>query len=140
MEANPLERTLTEIDHVRLTRLLLRAKADEAQGASLAPLDQLLSVCELVPSISVPSDVVTMYSQVLLSDPAERVPYKLTLCYPDDAEPAQGFVSVLSPIGTSVLGLRVGDVAQWRCPRGSARTATLKAMIFQPEASGDYTI
>ena len=64
---------------------------------------------------------------------------KLTLCYPSDAEPAAGFVSVFSPIGSSLLGLRVGAVARWRTPIGTDEAAGVLAILFQPEATGDYT-
>ncbi len=47
-------------------------------------------------------------------------------------------MSVLSPLGLSLLGLRTGSTARWNTPRGP-RTATLLAIAFQPEASGDYT-
>jgi regulator of nucleoside diphosphate kinase len=84
-------------------------------------------------------DVVTMYSQVLLCDPRTGRQRKLTLCYPSDAEPAAGFVSVLSPVGSSLLGLRVGATARWRTPLGDTVEAEVLAILFQPEASGDYT-
>ena len=66
--------------------------------------------------------------------------HKVTLCDPDDAEPSQGFISVLSPLGASLLGLRAGDVARWRTPVGQERMARIVDVLFQPEASGDYTI
>ncbi|MFO1333096.1 MAG: GreA/GreB family elongation factor, partial [Rubrivivax sp.] len=47
---------------------------------------------------------------------------------------------VLSPVGSSLLGLQVGDVAQWRTPTGEAKAAEVVAVLFQPEASGDYVI
>jgi regulator of nucleoside diphosphate kinase len=46
---------------------------------------------------------------------------------------------VLSPLGGSLLGLRVGDVAQWHTPRGEERMVRVVEVLFQPEASGDYT-
>jgi regulator of nucleoside diphosphate kinase len=61
------------------------------------------------------------------------------VCYPEDARPSDGFVSVLSPAGSSLLGLRVGDLARWRTPTGDEGTAEVVAILFQPEASGDYT-
>lgn len=129
------ERVLTQIDHVRLTRLLSRG------GTTLAgaeTLQELLDLSDLVASPAVPPTVLTMYTQALLQDPAGGEPYKLTLCYPADAEPAQGFVSVLSPVGASLLGLRVGQVAHWRLPGGQSGAARIVAVLFQPEASGDY--
>ena len=64
---------------------------------------------------------------------------KLTLCYPDDAEPSAGFISVLSPVGLALLGRRVGAQVSWTMPSGKQRLLTIDAMLFQPEASGDHT-
>lgn len=126
----PFERTLTPLDHVRLKRI-----------APSAPpgLEELLATCDLVAAPAISPDVVTLYSQVLLADVEGGECSKLTLCYPADAGPEKGFVSVLSPVGTSLLGLRVGDVARWTLPDGTQRAAQIRAVLFQPEASGDYT-
>ncbi len=126
----PVERTLTPLDHIRLTRI-----ASPAQQA----MEQLLANCDLVAAPVISPDVVTMYSQVLLADLRGGEPRKLTLCYPADAEPENGFISVLSPVGLGLLGLRVGSVARWTLPDGSQREAEIRAVLFQPEASGDYT-
>ncbi|MGC4397765.1 GreA/GreB family elongation factor [Hydrogenophaga sp. T2] len=129
------ERTLTELDHVRLERL-------RRQGEALRVGD-LLDLASVVPSREVAPDVVTMYSQVLVQDGegegGSAEPRRLTLCYPADAEPGTGFISVLSPVGLALLGLRVGEVARWSAPDGQPHTATITALLFQPEASGDYT-
>ncbi len=121
------ERQLTELDFARLSSLYGR------------PLPEELGAAHLVPSRQIAPDIVTMYSQVELAfiDAGQR--QTLTLCYPRDAEPALGFVSVLSPIGAALLGLRVGDMARWRLPHGEERCAEVAAILFQPEASGDYT-
>jgi regulator of nucleoside diphosphate kinase len=143
VEMSSLERTLTEIDHRRLTRLMARIKGDPRLLAVLEALDELLLCSDLVEPARVPPDVVTMYSRVALAEAAGvagGVPGKFTVCYPEDAEPAQGFVSVLSPVGTSLLGSRVGDVVQWRGPNGPLQSARVGEMLFQPEASGDYTL
>ena len=132
MEVFPLERTLTQIDYLRLTRLLVRGQPADAG------LEQLLQASELVSPGAVAPDIVTMYSQLLLADPDSAVPFKLTLCYPADADPARGFISVLSPVGLALLGLRVGATARWQTPRGP-RSATVLQILFQPEASGDYS-
>lgn len=133
--AIPAERMLTQIDYVRLTRLLSRS----GPTAGAETMQELLESSELVASPSVPPTVVTMYTQVLLQDPqGDAGPYTLTLCYPADAEPSRGFISVLSPVGTSLLGLRVGEVARWPMPGGRTGAARIVAILFQPEASGDY--
>ena len=125
------ERTLTQLDHIRLTRLLDRQAGNEV-------LQDVLAASDLVDSVAVPPDTATMYSRLLLVDPAGGAPYELTLCYPRDAQPAAGCVSVLSPVGMALLGLRVGSVARWQTPQGGAGCAQVLAVLFQPEASGDY--
>ena len=127
-----LERTLTELDHVRLTRLLQR------QAAHPAPIGELLDLAHVVPSRAVEPDVVTMYSQVLVSDADTGEQHKLTVCYPDDAEPSQGFVSVLSPVGAALLGQRTGALVTSHTPAGHRRPLRIDAILFQPEATGDY--
>jgi regulator of nucleoside diphosphate kinase len=129
------ERVLTELDHVRLATLSLR----DSRGRLPEGLDAVLDDARVVPSRKVASDVVTMYSQVLLRFVDDGVKRKLTLCYPEEAEPQFGFVSVLSPIGLSLLGEQVGSTVRWQSPDGSVRMAEVDAILFQPEASGDYT-
>lgn len=137
MEAVTLERTLTELDHVRLLKMLRQAPG----GGSPAPaIKDVLDVCALVPSREVAPDVVTMHSQVLLQDTQSHQRSTLTLCYPAAAEPALGLVSVLSPVGSALLGLRVGSVARWSTPAGDERAAAIVALLFQPESSGHYAM
>jgi len=125
------ERLLTELDFARLNKL---------RGDQLPPeLADTLDALDLVSSRDVPADVVTMYSQVMLEDLASGKRQKLTLCYPADAEPHLGFISVLSPVGAALLGQRVGAVARWHTPNGDACAAHIVELLFQPEASGDYT-
>jgi regulator of nucleoside diphosphate kinase len=125
------ERTLTDLDHRRLSKLL---------GKSGPPaLEQLLDATDVVGAREVAPDIVTMYSQVAIVDPATGQHHTLTLCYPADAEPATGFISVLSPVGLGLIGLRVGALARWRMPGGGEGTARVEKILFQPEASGDYT-
>lgn len=124
------ERTLTDLDHSRLTKLA---------GHRPPPvLDDLLAQADITSSRTVRADVVTMYSRVELVDVHTHRRQVVTLCYPQDAEPAAGFISVLSPVGISLLGLRAGDVARWQTPHGEECAAVIESIQFQPEASGDY--
>ncbi len=136
------DRTLTELDHVRLSRLLHhdpRRPRDPAIPAA-GPLYEVLEAADLVPSREVPGDVVTMYSRVSVSAPEGGPQRVLTLCYPDDADAAEGFVSVLSPIGAALLGRRVGETVTPAAPGAAAAPLRICSILFQPEASGDYTL
>jgi len=137
MNGQARERVLTELDQVRLA--MLSRRGSRSRLPSSLGIDAVLDDARVVPSRRVAPDIVTMYSQVLLHFVNDGVKRKLTLCYPQDAEPQFGFVSVLSPIGLSLLGQQVGATVRWVSPDGSERMAEVYAILFQPEASGDYT-
>jgi regulator of nucleoside diphosphate kinase len=137
MDIQVRERVLTELDHLRLATL--SGQSSRARAARFPGIDVLLDEARIVPSRRVEPDIVTMYSQVLLRFAHGGGERKLTLCYPQDAEPRSGFVSVLSPIGQGLLGQRIGARVRWESPDGSQRMAEVRAILFQPEASGDYT-
>ncbi|MEF7612787.1 nucleoside diphosphate kinase regulator [Aquincola sp. MAHUQ-54] len=137
MEAAVLERTLTELDHIRLTRLVQRA-AGSALAQANHPLCKLLDAADVVPSQAIPRDVVTMNSRVELWDPATEQCSTMTLRYPADADPASGAVSVMSPLGMELLGLPAGSTVRWGTADGRSHGAALVSVLFQPEAAGDY--
>jgi regulator of nucleoside diphosphate kinase len=124
------ERMLTDLDFSRLSKLAARL---------LPPfLENLLANAEVTSSRAVHADVVTMYSRVEMVDVHTHRRQVLTVCYPHDAQPAAGFISVLSPVGISLLGLRAGDAAKWHTPHGDECGAIVESIQFQPEATGDY--
>jgi len=129
-------RTLTELDHVRLEALLRRG----ADPGSLALVNQMLDGADLLPSRQIAPDVVTMNSQVQLAGLQDGRRRTLTLCYPADADAEAGRVSVFSPLGAALLGCRVGDLARWQTPYGEPLMAEILSLLYQPEASGDYTL
>jgi regulator of nucleoside diphosphate kinase len=133
--AVPSERTLTQTDHARLARLLSRPIQPPVPASEI--MQDLLDSSEIVPSTAVPPTVVTMYTQVLLQDEQDGSEFKVTLCYPPDANASTGQLSVLSPIGAALLGLQVNEVARWRAPTGEERRARILSILFQPEAAGD---
>lgn len=140
MEVLTLERTLTELDHIRLTHLVQRQKSGRLVPSVPMPIEDLLDMADVVPSREMAPDIVTMYSRVVIEDAASGVQSELTLCYPADAEAARGYVSVLSPIGWSLLGQRAGSRVRWPTPVGGAREAKIVAIVFQPESSGDFVM
>ena len=127
------ERTLSELDHVRLAALARRTPA------AAATLEPLLDSAPTVAPQDVPADLVTMHTRVELVDPDSGERQTLTLCYPAEADAAQGAVSELSPVGTALLGRSVGAVAHWTTPDGRDHAARIVALAYQPEADGDYT-
>ena len=122
----------------QLTEAVLSSYIAKRRNDALDAIEDMLDEALLVPSTRVRPDVVTMYSTVELHDPCADQRTTLTVCYPSDAEPDKGFVSALSPLGWSLLGLHVGDTTRWVTPAGEPREARIVAILFQPEATGDY--
>ena len=132
-------RLVTELDHLRILNLLRRPGAALVAGPGVV-IGAVMDAAELICSYDVPPTVVTMCSQILIADMPDGEPRKLTLCYPTDAKPATGFVSVLSPVGSSLIGLSKGQLAQWLTPDGRTASARVIDILFQPEESGDYLL
>ncbi len=87
----------------------------------------------------IPADVITMHSQVVLKDLDNDEELIYTLVYPDEANIAEDKISVLAPIGTAILGYRVGDTLDWKIPNGTLRLKVDK-ILFQPESSGNFEL
>lgn len=138
MNTPDIERVLTDLDHVRLTKLAEARGSAPLPSQVLEPLQDLLTDANVVPSREVGKNIVTVYSQLLVRLPGSAETSQIALCYPNDAELTKGFISVLSPMGLALLGLSAGQTAQWRGPAGQTISALVEAVVFQPEASGDY--
>jgi regulator of nucleoside diphosphate kinase len=124
--------TVTELDYVRLHSLI--ASLDDA-----SPAIERLEQADQVPSDTIPGDVITMHTQVRVQDLDGGDVRTLTLCYPKEADPSKGNVSVLSPIGASLLGSRAPGRVSWVAPDGAEHALDVVEIVFQPEANGDYT-
>src|SRR5205823_14622762 len=80
MEILATERTLTELDHVRLMNIINRISRGESAELGTQDVERVLDTAVLVPSRGMAADIVTMYSQVLLSDIRTGRQRKLTVC------------------------------------------------------------
>jgi regulator of nucleoside diphosphate kinase len=85
----------------------------------------------------VASDVVTMNTVIEFMDLDNNRSRQLKLVYPQQADIRKGYVSVLAPIGTALLGYRKGDIVEWEVPSGKKKFL-IKEIIYQPEAHGEY--
>lgn len=121
-------------DHQRLQSLLNAGAARFISSTDrLDDLQGELSRAQVVATNEVPQDVVSMNSTVTLLDLDTKETETYTLVYPDRADIANGFLSVLAPIGTAILGYRVGDKLRWQVPAGWRRLQ-IDDVSHQPRA------
>jgi len=57
--------------------------------------------------------------------------------YPEDIDIEENKISILAPIGTAILGYKLGDIIEWQVPAG-LRRLKIKKVLYQPEAAGDH--
>ena len=127
---------VTEQDMEQLRPLLEPARRSMSKDLEhLETLEQELDRAHVVSSSQVPADLVTMNSKVRLKDMNTRKSTTYTLVFPRSADFASGRISVLAPIGTAILGYRVGDVIESLVP-GGKRRLRVEEILYQPEAAG----
>jgi len=70
-------------------------------------------------------DTVCMGSEVEFRDDSTGKTQTVTLVYPGEADISQGRISILTPIGTALIGLRVGASITWETRGGDRRRLTV---------------
>lgn len=124
---------ISTTDRDRLLRLLDSARMDwQVNFASIVALDKELARARCVDPSRLPVDVVSMGSTVWTRDLDTQEVEQYTLTVPADADVLQDRISVLAPIGTALLGYRVGDTIEWQVPSGRRRFEIVK--VAQPRA------
>lgn len=136
MESKPIY--MTKFDLERLEKLIQEAQSTEYRKSEyLEKLKIEIQRAVVVSPQDIPADVITMNSIAHLQDLDTGEEETYTLVFPEDANLQQGKISVLAPIGTAMLGYRVGDRFEWDVPAGK-RKLQVKKIVYQPESSGDF--
>ena len=114
--------TISSTDFRGLLALVNSARLDRRVPAeNLEALERELSRATVVDPSEIPAEVVTMNASVLFRDLDSDEIEQYTLVYPSKADVRRDRISVLAPIGTALLGYRVGDIVEWRVPSGKRR-------------------
>jgi regulator of nucleoside diphosphate kinase len=128
---------LSRLDVERIEALL---EQPQFRHLDTAGLQAELARAELAEPGHMPADVITMNSTALVRvEDGDRGDHQreLTLVYPRDADGSAEKVSVLAPVGSALLGLRVGDRIEWPMPGGRSARLEVLAVRYQPEAAGE---
>jgi regulator of nucleoside diphosphate kinase len=130
---------ITAHDMEQLKKLLDEEKDrhgyGNGRGEHLKGLEAELNRSIRIAAHKVPPDVITMHSKAHLTDLDSGEELIYTLVFPNEADIRQDKISVLAPIGTAMLGYRVGDIFEWPVPDG-IRRLQVKSLLYQPETAG----
>lgn len=114
--------TISLADHTRLLKLINATRLNRRVPVeSREALEGEMARAAIVPPDELPPDVVAMHSTVWIRDVDSEEVEIYQLVYPSEANVTRDRISVMAPVGTALLGYRVGDVIQWRVPSGTRR-------------------
>lgn len=83
-----------------------------------------------------PQHIVCMNSEVEFRNETSGKIQKVTLVYPGDADISEGKISVLTPVGTALIGLRKGQSITWETPSGEVRQLSVLEVRDAASARG----
>lgn len=132
------ERTIliTEKHLARLQALLQSARRFlPSERAHLLRLQDDLENAVIMSAESIPPQVVAINRQIHIKDLQAGYNCAYQLVFPRDADIRENRISVLSPIGASLIGARAGDLVEISAPRGIKFMRILQ--VQQPEPAMD---
>ncbi len=110
----------------------LALQAEHRQPVVAAMLLEEIERAELHEADTMPADAVMIGSEVSFVDERSKRMRTVTLVLPIDANIAEGRISIMTPMGAALYGLRAGDAIDWPDNDGNARRITIKR-VSQPE-------
>ena len=114
---------ISQADYDRIAALV--AANRERNPASVQEISDEIERARVVRAAALPPDVVAMHSRVIYRDNATGTEREVRLVYPNEADIAEGRISVLTPIGAALIGLRKGQTIGWRTRMGEQRDLTI---------------
>ncbi|MGD9659739.1 MAG: nucleoside diphosphate kinase regulator [Porticoccaceae bacterium] len=115
-QAQPSPITVKESDYSKLMSLI-----EKTDDASSEALDIELARAEIVSDARFPDTIVAMGSTVTFADLDNGEETRVTLVFPHETDVAAMKISVLSPVGSALIGLAKGGVIDWKLPSGKVR-------------------
>lgn len=118
--------TVARSDHQQLLALAASGNGNAAADTLWGEMER----ARVVADPKLPTDVVRMGSRVHYRTDRDEV-LEVVLVFPVDADISQGKVSVLTPVGAALIGLRTGQSITWEARDGRKHALTVLA-VHQP--------
>lgn len=119
---------LTSGDFQKLSSLVSSTQTEIAEL-----LEEELSRASIVPDDELPQDVVSMNATVRFQDLDTEKESTVTLVYPHEANIDENRISILAPVGSALIGLRVGQMIIWPVPNGKEKRMKVTSVLNQLE-------
>ena len=126
---------VTTLDAARLSRVL-KTFHQSFYGPITGFLASELSRAIIVEPKDVPRQVVTMGTRARFKLNRSAEADDGTLVFPGFEEGLLGRISVLSPDGSALIGMREGETMVWNGLDGRKNSLTVLKVVYQPEVNG----
>ncbi|PIS11155.1 MAG: nucleoside diphosphate kinase regulator [Bdellovibrio sp. CG10_big_fil_rev_8_21_14_0_10_47_8] len=107
---------ITRSNYERIVAILQAAQLEIAEL-----LENELGRATIVSDENLPNNVVSMNSTVKFQDLESGKESTVTLVYPPEADIDKHKISILTPVGSALIGLHVGQVIRWPFPTGKEK-------------------
>lgn len=102
------------------------AKNEQAlMELKIANISKTLSKSQLINPNEFPNDKVYILSKVKVKNLVVNKVYDYTIVSPEEADYEQNKIAVTSPMGNSMMGKSIGDIAEFKVPAGLVRLEIL---------------
>ncbi|PWG03048.1 nucleoside diphosphate kinase regulator [Sphingosinicella humi] len=116
-ERPPIHLIDADYDLIAGLALSIERRSPELSKMLLDEIDR----AEIYARDELPDDVVTIGSEVEFVETATGATRRVRLVLPAEADIENDRVSILTPIGAGLIGLRKGQSIDWPCPSGRPR-------------------
>lgn len=124
---------ITEQDYIKLCELLRVEKITHStEKRNLDFLGSEIKRAKKIKGKRIKTDFVRMNSFAEVVDLDTNREMKVRLVYPRDADFKKGNISVLSMLGSALLGYKVGSTISFNAPRGEKKIK-IKNIIYSEE-------
>lgn len=130
---------VVQADPVRPPIVISHAEAEALSALALAVEHKSPEVSEMLldeieraeccEAGELPGDAVTMGSEVTFVDEASGATHAIRLVYPGEADSEAGRISILTPVGAGLIGLRAGQAISWPNRAGQHRSLRIIAVV-----------
>ncbi|MDF2905173.1 MAG: GreA/GreB family elongation factor [Herbinix sp.] len=107
---------ITPEDKNRIITLIDKSEPDNRDTPYLKALEREVNRAMVISSEERSYRFITMNSKAILL--VDGDPEEVSLVYPEDISLKDNKISVLSPMGTAILGLAEGSSIDWKIPNG----------------------
>lgn len=107
---------MTERDYLRIKHILSFQNSSEFENLEIE-----LDRAKIVEESAIPSGLVKMNTKFKFEVITDKKEMVITIVYPEEANFAEGKVSVLAPLGSALIGLQLNQEINWMFPDGKIK-------------------